>query len=391
MERLTRVTSREDEEPFALFASWLEEAARSEPNDPNGMALSTVDADGLPNVRMVLLKGHDRDGFVFYTNTAEPEGRGTARPGQGGRAASTGRACAGRSASAARSRIVTDAEADAYFQSRPRDSRIGAWASQQSRPLESRFALEKAVAVLCREIRPRRDPAPAAIGLASASRRSISSSGATAPSACMIASSSAALRPASRGRAPAFTPEDTPPHGDAEIRLPQDRGRQAPGHAADRREPRHRPCHGDAVRHGGLAHPVLLAPGLLGEVPLAVGRRRSHPDRSRRPRGHDARHRRDQEAAGGRGRQAQRARQQCRHLAEGAERRAARRRDDLLQRLAQGLPGQFLRADHAGARPARRAARSPRARSSTSPRSPARASIPSPAPPMPPRRRRSPA
>lgn len=145
MERLTPGDFTEVDEPFALFASWLEEAARSEPNDPNGMALSTVDAEGLPNVRMVLLKGHDRDGFVFYTNTESQKGEELL--GQGKAAAlfhwkSLRRQVRIRGPVS----IVSDAEADAYFQSRPRDSRIGAWASQQSRPLESRFALEKAVA-----------------------------------------------------------------------------------------------------------------------------------------------------------------------------------------------------------------------------------------------------
>ena len=113
------------------------------------MALATVDADGMPNVRMVLLKGFDaqssRRGFVFYTNFESAKGAellGRARR----RCASTGNRCAGRCACAAPCRAVSDAEADAYFATRPRGSRIGAWASQQSRPLESRFALEKAVA-----------------------------------------------------------------------------------------------------------------------------------------------------------------------------------------------------------------------------------------------------
>jgi pyridoxamine 5'-phosphate oxidase len=131
--------------PFTHFAAWLAEAEKSEPNDPNAMALATVDADGLPNVRMVLLKGHDERGFVFYTNFESQKGV---------------ELLASRKAAAVfhwkslrrqvRIRgpveIVSDAEADAYFASRPRDSQIGAWASAQSRPLESRFALESAVA-----------------------------------------------------------------------------------------------------------------------------------------------------------------------------------------------------------------------------------------------------
>lgn len=135
----------EASEPFALFESWLEEAKASEPNDPNGMALSTVDADGMPNSRMVLLNGRSPEGFVFYTNTQSQKGEELA--GQP-KAAALFHWKSLRRQVRIRGTVsrVSDAEADAYFQSRPRDSRIGAWASQQSRPLESRFALEKAVA-----------------------------------------------------------------------------------------------------------------------------------------------------------------------------------------------------------------------------------------------------
>lgn len=135
----------EASEPFALFERWFSDATASEPNDPNAMALATVDPDGLPNVRMVLMKGWDEAGFVFYTNTESAKGRELL---SGKKAAlvlhwkSLKRQVRVRGPV----QIVTDAEADEYFHSRPRDSRIGAWASQQSRPLESRFALEKAVA-----------------------------------------------------------------------------------------------------------------------------------------------------------------------------------------------------------------------------------------------------
>ena len=124
----------------------MKEAEASEPNDPNAMALATVDETGLPNVRMVLLKGFDENGFVFYTNTESNKGRELL--GQG-KAAIVLHWKSLRRQVRARGPVtlVSDAEADAYFQSRPRDSRIGAWASQQSRPLESRFALEKAVAL----------------------------------------------------------------------------------------------------------------------------------------------------------------------------------------------------------------------------------------------------
>jgi pyridoxamine 5'-phosphate oxidase len=138
-------TLASDSEPFDLFGAWFEEASASEPSDPNAMALATVDADGLPDVRMVLLKGHDRRGFVFYTNVESTKGR---------QLAATAKAAANFHWKSLHRQVrlrgpieqVSDAEADAYFRSRHRDSRIGAWASQQSRPLESRFALEKAVA-----------------------------------------------------------------------------------------------------------------------------------------------------------------------------------------------------------------------------------------------------
>lgn len=137
----------EADEPFQLFRTWMAEAEASEPNDPNAMALATVDSDGLPNVRMVLLKGMDDGGFVFYTNTLSQKGR---------EIAASPKAAAVFHWKSLRRQIrvrgpleqVSDAEADAYFQSRPRESRIGAWASQQSQPLESRFALEKAAALM---------------------------------------------------------------------------------------------------------------------------------------------------------------------------------------------------------------------------------------------------
>jgi pyridoxamine 5'-phosphate oxidase len=132
-------------EPWELFASWLDEASRSEPNDPTAMALATADAEGLPDVRMVLLKQADESGFVFYTNVESAKGQELAANPQ---AALVMHWKSLRRQVRARGTVtkVSDAEADAYFQSRARDSRIGAWASQQSRPLESRFALEKAVA-----------------------------------------------------------------------------------------------------------------------------------------------------------------------------------------------------------------------------------------------------
>src|SRR3954454_13831068 len=132
-------------DPLTLFRHWLEEAGASEPNDPNAMALATVDEEDLPNVRMVLLKAADERGFVFYTNSESQKGRELL-------SAKKAALCFHWKSLRRQVRIrgpvetVTDAEADAYFASRARDSRIGAWASQQSRPLESRFALETAVA-----------------------------------------------------------------------------------------------------------------------------------------------------------------------------------------------------------------------------------------------------
>ncbi len=146
MNPLTTGDFTEADEPFGLFRSWMEEAVASEPNDPNAMALATVDEDGLPNVRMVLLKGVDDNGFVFYTNTESNKGRellGQRKAALVLHWKSLRRQVRARGPVS----LVSDQEADAYFQSRPRDSRIGAWASQQSRPLESRFALEKAVAL----------------------------------------------------------------------------------------------------------------------------------------------------------------------------------------------------------------------------------------------------
>lgn len=132
-------------DPFVLFGEWLDLASAKEPNDPNAMALATTGADGLPDVRMVLLKGFDENGFVFYTNTQSQKGGELAENMQAAGVLhwkSLRRQVRFRGPA----EFVTTEEADAYFASRPRDSRIGAWASQQSRPLESRFALEKAVA-----------------------------------------------------------------------------------------------------------------------------------------------------------------------------------------------------------------------------------------------------
>jgi pyridoxamine 5'-phosphate oxidase len=143
---LTSGDFTEATEPFALFSDWFAQAEKEEINDPNAMVVATADPDGLPDARMVLLKEWTPEGFVFYTNAESAKGRQLAANMQ---AALLFHWKSLRRQVRARGPVeaVSDAESDAYFASRPRDSRIGAWASQQSRPLESRFALEKAVAV----------------------------------------------------------------------------------------------------------------------------------------------------------------------------------------------------------------------------------------------------
>ena len=136
----------EADEPLRLFAAWFEDARKAEPADPEAMALATVDADGLPNVRMVLLKGFDQRGFVFYSNDGSQKGRELALHAKAGLAfhwKSLRRQVRLRGAV----EPVSAAEADAYFASRPRGAQIGAWASKQSSPLESRLAFEKAIAL----------------------------------------------------------------------------------------------------------------------------------------------------------------------------------------------------------------------------------------------------
>src|SRR5881227_552387 len=135
------------EEPLALFAEWFAEAVKAEPNDPNAMSLATVDGSGLPDVRMVLMKGYDADGFVFYSHVASAKGRElAANP----KAALLFHWKSLRRQVRVRGNVtpVAEAEADAYFASRPKQAQIGAWASKQSQPLESRFAFEQAIAMV---------------------------------------------------------------------------------------------------------------------------------------------------------------------------------------------------------------------------------------------------
>jgi pyridoxamine 5'-phosphate oxidase len=133
-------------DPFALFEEWYKAAGEKEPNDPNAVALATVAEDGCPSLRMVLLKGVDAEGFVFYTNLESRKGRQLlSHPWAA--------LCFHWKSRKRQVRVegsveqVTPEEADAYFSTRARTSQIGAWASQQSRPLSGRFELEKRVAL----------------------------------------------------------------------------------------------------------------------------------------------------------------------------------------------------------------------------------------------------
>jgi len=129
------------DDPFRLFDAWYDEAKASEPNDPNAMALATVDSAGQPSVRMVLLKGHGADGFVFYTNRDSRKAADLAAVPRAGLLFHW---------KSLRRQVrvegpvtwASDAESDAYFASRGRDSQLGAWASDQSRPLDARATFE---------------------------------------------------------------------------------------------------------------------------------------------------------------------------------------------------------------------------------------------------------
>jgi pyridoxamine 5'-phosphate oxidase len=134
----------ESQDPFGLFDAWYAEAKESEPRDPNAIALATVDADGLPDVRMVLLKDHDANGFVFYSNSESAKGRQLAADPQAAILLywkSLNRQIRVRGPVSS----VTDAESDSYFNSRHPRSRAGAIASAQSRPLNDRAAFEAQV------------------------------------------------------------------------------------------------------------------------------------------------------------------------------------------------------------------------------------------------------
>ena len=135
----------DEAEPFELFGKWLEDARGKEINDPNAMAVATVDEEGLPDVRMVLLKDFDERGFVFYTNLQSAKGQQLAAASK---AALLFHWKSLRRQVRIRGKVeaVTAEEADAYFATRARASQLGAWASDQSRPMPDRLALERRIA-----------------------------------------------------------------------------------------------------------------------------------------------------------------------------------------------------------------------------------------------------
>jgi pyridoxamine 5'-phosphate oxidase len=133
-------------EPFQLFSEWFNDAVKGEPSDPTAMTLATVDATGMPDARMVLMKGFDEQGFVFYSHVASAKGRElAANP----RAALVFHWKSLKRQVRIRGTVTTATaeEADAYFATRPKQAQLGAWASKQSEPLESRFAFEQAIAL----------------------------------------------------------------------------------------------------------------------------------------------------------------------------------------------------------------------------------------------------
>jgi pyridoxamine 5'-phosphate oxidase len=149
----------DDAEPLALFAAWFAEARQSEPNDPNGMALATTDADGLPDARMVLLKDFDARGFTFFTNLESAKARElAANP----KAALLFHWKSLRRQVRIRGPVeqVSDAEADDYFATRALGSKIGAWASDQSRPMPDNLALERKVAEYTMKFALKQPPRP---------------------------------------------------------------------------------------------------------------------------------------------------------------------------------------------------------------------------------------
>lgn len=143
--RMTDIFEMPPDDPMPLFDAWLAEAGETEINDAEAVALATCRADGAPNVRMVLLKGHDARGFVFYSNRESDKGAELAGDGRAALCFHW-KSCRKQVRVRGGVEAVSEAEADAYFATRGRASRIGAWASEQSRPLASRAVLEEAAA-----------------------------------------------------------------------------------------------------------------------------------------------------------------------------------------------------------------------------------------------------
>jgi len=146
-------------DPFALFAEWLEDARRNEPNDPNAMALATADQHGAPDVRMVLLKDVSGDGFVFYSNAESRKGTQLAANPQAALCFHW-KSLRRQVRVSGKTEAASEAEADAYFATRAKDSQIGAWASEQSRPMEGRFELEKRIALFAARYGLMKTPRP---------------------------------------------------------------------------------------------------------------------------------------------------------------------------------------------------------------------------------------
>jgi pyridoxamine 5'-phosphate oxidase len=146
--------------PVALFDSWFAEAVESEPNEPNAMAVATANAEDRPSLRMVLLKAHDESGFVFYTNQQSRKGHDIAENAQAALLFHWKSLCRQVRIEGPVAR-VSDEEADVYFATRARDSQLGAWASDQSRPLESRETFEARFAEVKARYEGREVPRPA--------------------------------------------------------------------------------------------------------------------------------------------------------------------------------------------------------------------------------------
>ena len=147
------------DDPFALFDAWFAEARDAEPNDPNAMALATADDGGRPAVRMVLLKGHGPDGFVFYTNR-DSDKAADLRDNMQAALLFHWKSLRRQVRIAGEVTLASDAESDAYFASRGRDSQLGAWASDQSRPLDARATFERRFAAMAARFEGQDVPRP---------------------------------------------------------------------------------------------------------------------------------------------------------------------------------------------------------------------------------------